>query len=164
MPIIVKLQTKPACFTPCFQSTNFCTSARDAFQLVLRNLGRVVVLDSVCDLLLFLGKLVVALLCGCLSFLAFQGHIPQLRDRLPALHYLLTPVLAITIGSYLVASTFFSVYSMAVDTVFLCFLEDLERNDGSKERPFFMSSSLRRVIGRMERTARRQRSWCSYII
>ena len=140
-----------------FQSTSFCTSARDAFQLVVRNLGRVVVLDSVCDLLLFLGKLVVVLLCGSLSFLAFQGHIPQLRDRLPALHYLLTPVLAITAGSYLIASTFFSVYSMAVDTIFLCFLEDLERNDGSKERPYLMSSSLRRVISRMEHNARRQR-------
>jgi hypothetical protein len=72
------------------------------------------------------------------------------------LHYLLTPVLFITAGSYLVASAFFSVYSMAVDTLFLCFLEDLERNDGSKERPYFMSQSLRRILGKMEGVARRQ--------
>ena len=36
-------------------------------------------------------------------------------------------------------SAFFGVYSMAVDTLFLCFLEDLERNDGSLEKPYFMS-------------------------
>jgi hypothetical protein len=28
---------------------------------------------------------------------------------------------------------------MAVDTLFLCFLEDLERNDGTPERPYYMS-------------------------
>ncbi len=36
-------------------------------------------------------------------------------------------------------SCFFGVYSMAVDTLFLCFLEDLERNDGTPERPYYMS-------------------------
>ena len=37
------------------------------------------------------------------------------------------------------SSAFFGVYSMAVDTLFLCFLEDLERNDGTPEKPYFMS-------------------------
>ena len=38
------------------------------------------------------------------------------------------------------SSAFFGVYSMAVDTLFLCFLEDLERNDGSQEKPYYMST------------------------
>ena len=72
---------------------------------------------------------------------------------MPVLHYLLTPVVAITLGSYLVTTSFFSVYSMAVNTLFICFLEDLERNDGSKERPYYMSRSLRQILGKMERAA-----------
>ena len=28
---------------------------------------------------------------------------------------------------------------MAIDTLFLCFLQDSEINDGSKEKPFYMS-------------------------
>ena len=75
---------------------------------------------------------------------------------MPVLHYLLTPVVAITLGSYLVTTSFFSVYSMAVNTLFICFLEDLERNDGSKERPYYMSRSLRQILGKMERAALRQ--------
>ena len=75
---------------------------------------------------------------------------------MPVLHYLLTPVVAITLGSYLVTTAFFSVYSMAVNTLFICFLEDLERNDGSKERPYFMSRSLRQILGKMERAALKQ--------
>jgi len=38
----------------------------------------------------------------------------------------------------MVSSGFFSVYAMAVDTLFLCFLEDLESNDGTPEKPYFM--------------------------
>ena len=42
---------------------------------------------------------------------------------------------------------------MAVDTLFLCFLEDLERNDGSQQRPFYMSKSLKKILNKMEETA-----------
>ena len=63
------------------QSLSFCASSRAAFQLVMRNLLRVVVLDSVTDLLLLLGKLVVVLLCGSTSYLAFHGHIPEVGLR-----------------------------------------------------------------------------------
>ena len=59
-------------------------------------------------------------------------------------------------GSYLVTTAFFSVYSMAVNTLFICFLEDLERNDGSKERPYYMSRSLRQILGKMEKAALRE--------
>ncbi len=55
------------------------------------------------------------------------------------LNYYLLPVLMVVLGSYSIADVFFDVYEMAVDTVFLCFLEDVERNDGSEERPYFMS-------------------------
>ena len=75
---------------------------------------------------------------------------------MPVVHYLLTPVVAITVGSYLVTTAFFSVYSMAVNTLFICFLEDLERNDGSKERPYYMSRSLRQILGKMEKAALRE--------
>ena len=44
---------------------------------------------------------------------------------------------------------------MAVDTLFLCFLEDLERNDGTPEKPYYMSKSLRKILGKMEKTAHR---------
>ena len=95
------------------QSLNFCSSSRAAFQLVMRNLLRVVVLDrleslklilisqkilgtkkhndcrnffpnillSVTDVLLLLGKLVVVLLCGATSYLAFHGHIPEVDNH-----------------------------------------------------------------------------------
>merc|ERR1712113_1354607 len=72
------------------KSTSFCKSARDAFNLLMRNLVRVVVLDSVVDFLLFLGKIVIVLITGVTSYMAFSGQIPELRDQIPSLNYIYT--------------------------------------------------------------------------
>jgi len=133
------------------KSTNFCRSARDAFNLIMRNLVRVVVLDSVVDFLLFLGKVVIVLASGVGSYFVFSGQIPEIKDDIPSLNYFFTPIVFIVIGSYLISSAFFSVYSMAVDTLFLCFLEDLERNDGSVEKPYYMRKKLKSILGKMEK-------------
>ena len=133
------------------KSTNFCVSAKDAFSLLMRNILRVVVLNSVVNFLLFIGKLVIVAGVGILSYFVFSGHIPELQDDIPTLNFLFTPIVVIVIGTYFIASTFFSVYAMAVDTIFLCFLEDLERNDGTPQRPYFMSSGLQNVVGKMQK-------------
>merc|ERR1719290_990378 len=94
---------------------------------------------------------------GVASYFVFSGQIPEIKDQIPSLNYFFTPIVFIGIGSYLIASAFFSVYSMAVDTLFLCFLEDLERNDGSVESPYYMSRSLKQILGKMEKTVNESR-------
>lgn len=134
------------------KSTNFCSSAKDAFNLLMRNMVRVVVLDKVCDFLLFLGKMVITIGIGVLSYMVFAGHITEF-GKIPALNYFFTPIVFIVVGTYLIASAFFGVYAMAVDTLFLCFLEDLERNDGTPERPYYMSKDLQKILGKMRAEA-----------
>ncbi|XP_069783616.1 choline transporter-like protein 2 isoform X2 [Narcine bancroftii] len=125
---------------------NFCTSAKNAFFLLMRNIIRVVVLDKVTDFLLFLGKLLIVGGVGILGFFFFTNRIKIMEDRTPTLNYYWLPLLTLIVGSYLVAHGFFSVYAMCVDTLFLCFLEDLERNDGSNEKPYFMPKKLLKVL------------------
>ncbi|XP_032254355.1 choline transporter-like protein 4 [Phoca vitulina] len=129
---------------------NFCVSAKNAFMLLMRNIVRVVVLDKVTDLLLFFGKLLVVGGVGILSFFFFTGGIQGLgRDfENPSLNYYWLPIMISILGAYVIASGFFSVFGMCVDTLFLCFLEDLERNDGSLDRPYYMPQSLLKILGR----------------
>ncbi|OWK13258.1 SLC44A4, partial [Cervus elaphus hippelaphus] len=129
---------------------NFCVSAKNAFMLLMRNIVRVVVLDKVTDLLLFFGKLLVVGGVGVLSFFFFTGRIPGLGKNFenPQLNYYWLPIMVSILGAYLIASGFFSVFGMCVDTLFLCFLEDLERNDGSADRPYYMSKSLLKILGK----------------
>ncbi|KAK2176536.1 hypothetical protein NP493_657g01053 [Ridgeia piscesae] len=137
---------------------NFCTSAKNAFFLILRNIVRVVVIDKVTGFLLLIGKLVIVGIVGILAFIFFSGDaegivsISSITDYMnnykPELNFYLVPVIIIIVGTYVIASGFFSVYSMGVDTVFLCFLEDLERNDGSAEKPYYMSKDLMGLLGK----------------
>ncbi|XP_032868048.1 choline transporter-like protein 2 isoform X3 [Amblyraja radiata] len=125
---------------------NFCTSAKNAFFLLMRNIIRVVVLDKVTDFLLLLGKLLIVGAVGILGFFFFTNRISILEDNAPTLNYYWLPLMTLMVGSYLVAHGFFSVYAMCVDTLFLCFLEDLERHDGSPEKPYFMSKELMELL------------------
>ncbi|XP_033831020.1 choline transporter-like protein 4 [Periophthalmus magnuspinnatus] len=129
---------------------NFCVSAKNAFMLLMRNIIRVVVLDKVTDLLLFFGKLLVVGGVGVLSFFFFSGQIPLPGSSFPSesLNYYWMPIITVVFGSYLIAHGFFSVYNMCVDTLFLCFLEDLERNDGSTQKPYFMSKNLMKILNK----------------
>ncbi|XP_060907618.1 choline transporter-like protein 2 isoform X2 [Labrus mixtus] len=127
---------------------SFCPSARDAFFLLMRNIIRVAVLDKVTDFLLFLGKLLIVGIVGIFSFFFFSGRIRAVEEAAPSLNYYWVPILTVVVGSYLIAHGFFSVYAMCVDTLFLCFCEDLERNDGSPERPYFMSPDLHEILSK----------------
>uniref|UniRef100_A0A8C6L650 Choline transporter-like protein n=1 Tax=Nothobranchius furzeri TaxID=105023 RepID=A0A8C6L650_NOTFU len=141
---------------------SFCTSARDAFFLLMRNIVRVAVLDKVTDFLLFLGKLLIVGIVGIFSFFFFSGRIRAVEDAAPALNYYWVPILTVVFGAYLIAHGFFSVYAMCVDTLFLCFCEDLERNDGSSERPYFMSLELHEILSKtkkVEEVSRVRRAW-----
>ncbi|XP_062291375.1 choline transporter-like protein 4 [Scomber scombrus] len=136
---------------------NFCVSAKNAFLLLMRNCVRVVVLDKVTDLLLFFGKLFVVGGVGVLSFFFFSGRIPLPGNtfRSETLNYYWTPIITVVIGSYLIAHGFFSVYNMCVDTLFLCFLEDLERNDGSQQKPYYMSKNLMKILNKSNKAPKR---------
>ncbi|KAJ7993555.1 hypothetical protein DPEC_G00273620 [Dallia pectoralis] len=127
---------------------NFCTSAKDAFFLLMRNVVRVAVLDKVTDFLLFLGKVLISGGVGVLAFFFFTRKIPFIQEEAPSLNYYWLPLLTVICGSYLIAHGFFNVYSMCVDTLFLCFLVDLEVNIGSAARPFYMSSALRHILNK----------------
>ncbi|EDV94450.1 choline transporter-like 2 [Drosophila grimshawi] len=131
---------------------NFCTSAKDAFSLLMRNCLRVVALDKVTDFLFFLSKLLLTGGAGVATyyFLANNPHVIQLNHKA-------VPTTVVVIAAFLITSVFFGVYSMAVDTLFLCFLEDCERNDGTPEKPYFMSKQLMKILGKKNKLPPRQR-------
>lgn len=127
---------------------SFLPAAKEAFFLLLRNVVRVAVLDKVADYLLMIGKLVVTAFMGLATFFYFtKGYDYDLTYFTPPdINYTWVPVIAVCIGTYFIADCFFDVYEMAVDTIFLCFLEDCERNDGSPSKPYFMSEELMEIL------------------
>ena len=74
---------------------------------------------------------------------------PPLMDK-PLTSPILPTVLTCLIA-WVTSSIFMFVYSMAIDTILLCFCEDKTSNDGSPERPYFMSPRLQKFIGAQKR-------------
>lgn len=115
----------------------FCTSARDAFNLLMRNFLRVIALDQVTEFLFFLTKVLVTMGMGAVTYIYFSN------DKIEHhLHYAEVPTVIVMLGTYLIASVFFGVYSMAVDTLFLCFCKYLFWWSGIGFRILNLSSSL----------------------
>jgi choline transporter-like protein 2/4/5 len=127
---------------------DFCTGACKAIKLMLRNILTTAVKDRIVAFLLFLGKIVIVSVIGILAYLGFGPYQDQGRVLWSdPLNYYLLPVIILILVAYFIASGFLSVFHMAVDTIFICALEDYERNDGSAERPYFMSKNLKKLLG-----------------
>ncbi|XP_041974365.1 choline transporter-like 2 isoform X3 [Aricia agestis] len=144
----LKFINKNAYIMCAIHGKNFCRSASDAFSLLMRNIVRVVVLDKVADFLFFLSKLLISIGVGVAVYYLLQWNYVYEITEGQRLHYNYVPAIILGIATYLICTIFFNVYSMAVDTLFLCFLEDCERNDGSPEKPYFMSKNLMKILGK----------------
>jgi choline transporter-like protein 2/4/5 len=145
----IKFINKNAYIMCAIYGKNFCRSAHHAFNLLMRNIIRVVVVNQVTDFLLFMGKLMItAGMCALAFYVLTDEVLVEGAVEVPTLNYTVVPILIIGFGTYFIASIFFGVYSMAVDTLFLCFLEDIERNDGTPEKPYFMSRELMKILNK----------------
>jgi choline transporter-like protein 2/4/5 len=120
---------------------SFCKATRKAFVYVVDNCLRFLVLVHLTEWILFCGTIIV---CTCNTYLFYQYL--QWTNKYDQLILRWTPIVAILLLTYVIASLFFSVYDMAIKTLFVCFVEDLDENDGSIEHPYAMNKELLRLV------------------
>uniref|UniRef100_A0AAG5D2K4 Choline transporter-like protein n=1 Tax=Anopheles atroparvus TaxID=41427 RepID=A0AAG5D2K4_ANOAO len=115
----------------------FCQAGRNAFRLLTSNALRVFAINSVGDFVLVLAKVFVVVATVLVGM--------ELIQQKAGLHHPYVPLILVGIFAYLVAHCFMTVYEMTVDTIFLCFCEDCESNDGIT-RPYYMSRGLMEFV------------------
>lgn len=114
---------------------NFFTSCRKAFELILRNCVRVAILNWTGDFTLFLGKIFVSSLTTGISLYFFS------QDE--TITFILIPGIIIFILSFIVSGAFTNLFEIGIDSVFLCFMEDEEQNDGSPGHERYAPKAIR---------------------
>uniref|UniRef100_A0A8C6CUQ9 Choline transporter-like protein n=1 Tax=Moschus moschiferus TaxID=68415 RepID=A0A8C6CUQ9_MOSMO len=119
-------------------STNFCTSAKDAFVILVENALRVAAINTVGDFMLFLGKVLIV----CSTGLAGVMLLNYQQDYT----VWVLPLIIVCLFAFLVAHCFLSIYEMVVDVLFLCFAIDTKYNDGSPGREFYMDKVLMEFV------------------
>uniref|UniRef100_A0A8C1N4E8 Choline transporter-like protein n=1 Tax=Cyprinus carpio TaxID=7962 RepID=A0A8C1N4E8_CYPCA len=138
----IKFMNRNAYIMISIYGKNFCASARDAFFLLMRNVMRVAVLDKVTDFLLFLGKLLISGSVGVLAFFFFTRQIPVIQEEVPSLNYYWVPLLVSASNTTSCSRIFLYFF------LFIC--EDLERNDGSPSKPYYMPPGLHRILNKTD--------------
>ncbi|XP_033093807.1 choline transporter-like protein 1 isoform X2 [Trachypithecus francoisi] len=119
-------------------STNFCTSAKDAFVILVENALRVATINTVGDFMLFLGKVLIVCSTGLAGIMLLNYQ----QDYT----VWVLPLIIVCLFAFLVAHCFLSIYEMVVDVLFLCFAIDTKYNDGSPGREFYMDKVLMEFV------------------
>ncbi|XP_022698664.1 CTL-like protein 2 isoform X4 [Varroa jacobsoni] len=127
---------------------SFCYSASKTFNLIVSNILRALIVTKVTNFIIFIAKVTTTISISAITF--FILHREDIRSGLELKEpkYIAAPVAAVALSSYVLISCFFNVYNNVIDTLFLCFLEDTNQNDGSRERPYRMPSELLRILGK----------------
>nr|KAJ3420804.1 hypothetical protein HK105_005229 [Polyrhizophydium stewartii] len=126
---------------------DFCHGAEQGRALALRNAVKLKVVSGVAASVLFFGRLVITILAaigGLALVIISTGSSTPLTSLAPI-------ALVIVIFAFIGASVFVTPLGVAIETIFLCFCEDVEMNDGSLERPYYMSDSLKKFMGHHRR-------------
>ncbi|XP_074762709.1 choline transporter-like protein 3 isoform X3 [Athene noctua] len=120
--------------TTAINGTNFCTSAKDAVFILAKNSPKLASISCFGDFILFLGKVFVVCFTGFGGLMAFNYH----RE----LQAWVVPLLLVGFFAYMMSHSFLSVFEVTADVMFLCFAIDMETNDGSAEKPYFVDQEL----------------------
>merc|ERR1719506_3677220 len=115
------------------EGTSFCNSAWNALALMVKNVASVATVNIVGDIMLVLGKLVVALGSGTIAFLMLDADTFNYGDE--------------KVSSPL----FIVIVELGIDTILLCYCKDCDDNNGA---PVNAPPALVKTLGMSRKTAK----------
>jgi hypothetical protein len=152
----VKFLNKNAYIQIALHSTSFCTSAAEAFYLILRNAGRFLTVGSIGHIFQMLGKGIISIISTYAGYMIIT-HADKWADRI---HSPVFPTIVFLMISFLIAEIFMSVYGMACDTILHCFLCDEEISGRQGRGPMHSPEILKDFIDK-ERKKEDKKGCCS---
>ncbi|XP_031406693.1 choline transporter protein 1 [Punica granatum] len=110
---------------------SFCGASAIATELIFNNILRIGKVNVIGDVILSLGKLCISLSSALFAFLMLDAH--KYKSSHHKISSPLLPVLACWGLGYVVATLFFAVVEMSIDTIILSFCQDSEEHQGNAQ-------------------------------
>jgi len=120
---LLKFITKNAFIQVAIMGTSFCTSARTAVYLMMRNAARFGALAILGSIIHFIGFAIITSVTALVGYFIVQAFYPEVSPAMPVVSY-------IAVG-YLIAQLYMNVFGMSVDTTLQCFIAAEEMEDNS---------------------------------
>jgi hypothetical protein len=121
----IKFLNKNAYIQIALVGTNFCTSAKKAFGLILRNFIRFGIVASLGWITQLIGVAVITGSTTVLGYFILKAMYPDVNPMMP--------VILILIIGYVIGRLFAMVFMMAVDTALQCFIICEEQGNASQD-------------------------------
>lgn len=139
----VKFINRNAYIVIAITGKGFCGAAVRATSLILENILRIGTVNVIGNIITFLGKVCVSFASALFAF--FMLETPQYKSGNNKISSPLFPVLLCWTIGYVVASLFFAVVEMTIDTIILSFCEDIEEHNGT---PIYAPPLLMETLNR----------------
>ena len=111
------------------EGTSFCSSAWNSLSLMVKNVASVAAVSVIGDIMLFLGKLSVALGSGVIAFLMLDDKNFNYGDEKVSSPLFI--VIVVCLFAFVIASVFMSIVEFGIDTIILCYCKDCDDNAGT---------------------------------
>jgi hypothetical protein len=144
----IKYITENAFIMIAMRGHGFCPSAVSAFTLMIKNVGQFMIAIFVTKVIVVLGKMLIigGAFMACFLWLSMSPGVYGAGGTSEITNTMI-PLLVTCLLAYLIGSSFLHVYELSMDTLLVCFLEDMKENvDAGKPELAFMPSSLRKVV------------------
>merc|ERR1712167_318739 len=119
---------------------SFCTAAKRAFFLILRNIARIGAVALLSTIFLFLGKMFIC------AVPTTAGAFLLVINKDTSVEAPAVPLALIAIASYIVGSSMMAVYGMTIDTMLVCFVGDEEANKEKFGGPYYATGELKSFV------------------
>ena len=116
----MKFINKNAYIQTAIYGTTFCTSAKNAFFLIARNIGRIMAVGVVSEVVVFIGKYFIIMVTTAFAYVCMDRVIGD------ELNSLVGPCIFVAFFAYCIAILFMSVFAMGISTLLQCFIADEE--------------------------------------
>lgn len=132
----IKFLNKNAYIQIAIMGTNFCTSAKNAFFLILRNILRFSTVAMLGTMIYAIGSSFIVVTTTASGYLILQALRPDVSP--------VAPVISYVVVSILIAMLYMNIYAMAVDTSLQCFAAAEEMQDTAEFVPKALASLIAR--------------------
>lgn len=135
---LLKYFTRNAYIITAIYGYPFCQSGKRAFHVIANNIFNIIAINSVGDFVLGLTKIFILVLTLAVGF-------EVLKEKDGVQGFAIVPFILVALFAGCIGHMFMTVYEMAIDTIFVCFCEDMEENDGLS-KPYYMSKDLMEFV------------------
>jgi len=147
----LKYITQNAYILIAMKGLSFCKAAKLSFFIIYHNMIQLAIVATMTKVVVFLGKVLIVITCSFLCYIYISNAAPYQNEGDRALGSFVFPTLLVALISYFVAQSFLQVFSLTINTIMICFIEDREANKESPKDSFYPENLYKVMVPKSER-------------